>query len=103
MLLHSPERSFPLVSAALLFSVQPSFPPALGFCCPGAQILLQRGARVLWSRGSTDVLPARNNNSCKSLLQANSTAVHLITSQTRSAATPVSAEPAPREAALVVA
>lgn len=35
-------------------------------------------------RACTDVHVARNNNSCKSLLQANSTAVHLITSQTNS-------------------
>lgn len=49
-----PWRSFPLISAALFLSLQPSFPQALGFCWPlhpGTQTLLQRGARVPRSTG----------------------------------------------------
>lgn len=61
--------------------------------------VLQNTRRML----CTDVHFVRNNNSCKSLLQANSTGVHLITSQTKSTDTSEIHKPVLKEFVLVTA
>lgn len=101
-----PWRSFPLISALCFYHCSLPSPKALGFCWPlhtnpsakGCSGTVEHGERVC-----TDVHVAKNNNSCKSLLQANSTAVHLITSQTKSTNTLENGKPLFKEFALVAA